>query len=447
MYQEINQTAITTTAAAETTPTTNLPSSNQQHTIFDSYTIIIFIIISISSSVNCVVILTYKAGFRNRKSPPIKAKALNEKESQSKFRRRLTETIISVPKSIINTNRNDDYTECLFPNSNNSYIYRRTLCSYFILVLAVCDLFISLVNMPVGLVYQTEPIRLKLITEPNILSILCPLGHFFYQIPIVLELEILSLIALDRYSSVFRSIDSYFFDKNKFIILIVSSFLFACLISLPNIFLIGSDVANSSCQTKQMFVEEQKIYQSFLLAVFVINLSVIVTCYIRVYMHIYRTLRTQHLTKESKIFYKRRVSCPVDLKISLTQTNRVEYISNLTTKRLRKLSENQMISSAQSSTQNVKAISIRRHTSRKYKHTKTASILALTIFVIVLTWSPFWLYKIITRLAQDQNYLLAKLFKNLYFLNYLLNPVFYSFINKRFRKNVVYLAKSFCSSC
>lgn len=442
MSQEINQTRITTSRSSK-----NLASWHQPHTIFDSYTILIFLIICISSSVNCVVILTYKAGFRNRKSPPVKPKALSEKESQSKFRRRLTETIISVPKSIINTNRNDDYTECLFPNSNNSYIYRRTLCSYFILVLAVCDLFISLVNMPVGLVYQTELIRSKIFTKPTMLSILCPLGYFLYQIPIVLELEILSLIALDRYSSVFRSIDSYFFDKNKFIILIVSSLVFACLISLPNVFLMDGNVTNLSCQTKPLFAKEQKIYQLFLLLVFVINLSIIVTCYVRVYKHIYRTLRTQHLTKESKILYKRRVSCPVDLRISLTQTNRIDYTSNLNAKRFRKISENQMISSTHNSGQNVKAISIRRHTSRKYKHTKTASILALTICVIVLTWSPFWLYKIFTGIAHDESYLLTKIFKNLYLLNYLLNPVFYSFINKRFRKNAVYLAKSFCSSC
>lgn len=427
--------------------TTTNQTINSLDLKFDSYTAIIFLIISVSSSVNFVVILTYKAGFRNRKfAPPIKPKLLlSEKESQSRYRRRLTETIISVPKSIIN-NRNDEYTECLFPTSKNAYIYRRTLCSYFILVLAVCDLFISLVNMPVGLIYQSGSLRSKILQSH--LSILCPLGHFLYQIPIVLELEILSLIALDRYSSVFRSIDSYFFDKNKFIILTISSFLIACLISLPNIFLIGSDL--TSCQIKPTFAHEQKIYQSFLLVVFVFNLSVIVTCYIRVYKHIYRTLRTQHLTKDSRIMYKRRVSCPVDLlKISFGQSQRADYLENLKgAKRVRQLSENQMNSSTgQNSSQSVKTISIRRHTSRKYKHTKTASVLALTIFLIVLTWSPFWLYKIlIDKKAQDENCLLTKIMKNLYLLNYVLNPVFYSFINKRFRKNALYLAKSFCSS-
>lgn len=420
--------------------------------LVDSYTIVVLLIISISSSVNFVVILTYKAGFRNRKLCPYKPKAVSDKESrlecqtQSRFRRRLTETMISVPKSMAN-NRNDDYTECLFP-SQNCYIYRRTLCSYFILVLAVCDLFISVVNMPINLVYQSAPLRSLINLDHSLLSVLCPLGHFVYQVPIVLELEIVSLIALDRYSSVFRSIDSYFFDKNKFIILTMTSFVLACLISLPHLFLVDPDLSNASCTTKQVF--GQRAYETFLLAVFVINLSCIVTCYIRVYKHIYRTLRTQRaehkpaVVVESKLLYKRRVSCPVDLRSAFGPSHRVDYLASVKAKRVRKLSENQMASSAQNSYQNVKVISIRRHTSRKYKHTKTATVLALTILVIVFTWTPFWLHEL---LVLHRNCILTKIFKNLYLLNYVLNPLFYSFVNKRFRKNALYLAKSFCSSC
>ncbi|RNA19600.1 5-hydroxytryptamine receptor 1F-like [Brachionus plicatilis] len=424
--------------------------------LVDSYTIVVLLMISISSSVNFVVILTYKAGFRNRKLCPYKPKAASDRESrpecqtQSRFRRRLTETMISVPKSMAN-NRNDDYTECLFP-TQNCYIYRRTLCSYFILVLAVCDLFISVVNMPISLVYQSPPLRSLVTLDRSLLPLLCPLGHFVYQVPIVLELEIVALIALDRYSSVFRSIDSYFFDKNKFIILTMTSFVLACLISLPQLLLVGADVSNSHCTTKQ--VVGQRVYETFLMAVFVINLSCIVTCYIRVYTHIYRTLRTQRaehkpaVVAESKILYKRRVSCPVDLRSAFGPSHRADYLASVKAKRARKLSENQMASSAQNSYQNVKAISIRRHTSRKYKHTKTATVLALTILVIVFTWAPFWLHKLLVlHPHHHHNCVLSKIFNNLYLLNYVLNPLFYSFVNKRFRKNALYLAKSFCSSC
>lgn len=138
-------------------------------------------------------------------------------------------------------------------NNNNTYLtlplgvghassIRRTLCSYFILSLGICDLFICAVNMPLSLVVQHGNKWSDQIIDDLFASfktargrdVMCKAAYFFLQLPITLEIEILLMIAIDRYSSVFRSIESYFFDKKKFKFILIGQILISSVLSLPN---------------------------------------------------------------------------------------------------------------------------------------------------------------------------------------------------------------------
>jgi hypothetical protein len=103
-------------------------------------------------------------------------------------------------------------------------------------------------------------------------------------------------------------------------------------------------------------------------------------------------------------------------------------------------------------------VSIRKHTSRPLRHSKTARVLGVATLAFALTWSPYWYYVLKTnanttsrRVVNEPNeflyvdvstmgdYLLKRFLKNSFYLNYVLNPIFYSFVNQRFRRNVASL--------
>ena len=95
-------------------------------------------------------------------------------------------------------------------------------------------------------------------------------------------------------------------------------------------------------------------------------------------------------------------------------------------------------------------ILFRRHTSRRYKHGKTARVLGIATLALTLTWTPYWIFILKSTKHLGYNlhlspkltsspviyFFLIKLSKNSYYLNYLLNPIFYSFLNQRFRQHV-----------
>lgn len=128
---------------------------------------------------------------------------------------------------------------------NSHLSIRRTLCSYFILSLGFCDLIICLLNMPFNLFIESGFFQVDLMNFLQNQSIrpdlYCKTAYFLLQIPITLEIEILLMIAIDRYSSVFRSIESYFFDKSKFKQTLLLLIAFGAFLSFPNIFFYTSN--------------------------------------------------------------------------------------------------------------------------------------------------------------------------------------------------------------
>jgi hypothetical protein len=103
----------------------------------------------------------------------------------------------------------------------------------------------------------------------------------------------------------------------------------------------------------------------------------------------------------------------------------------------------------------------RRHTNRRFKHGKTARILGIATLSFALTWSPYWYYSFYYSSSpfrsqpnfvslynatfvpmaslniEMEKFFFKKIAKNSFFLNYILNPIFYSFVNASFRKSTI----------
>jgi hypothetical protein len=133
--------------------------------------------------------------------------------------------------------------------------------------------------------------------------------------------------------------------------------------------------------------------------------------------------------------------------------------------------------SASSQTNNLK-IKCRRHTS-PLNHIRTARILSIATVAFMIQWTIYWIYfiylnkinnigickqeksnftssqqferwnetKTTTTTCTDHshwsNSIWIRIFENFFFLNYILNPIIYSFVNKDFRNNVSNLLNKF----
>jgi hypothetical protein len=76
-------------------------------------------------------------------------------------------------------------------------------CSYFILMLSFCDLFICLLNMPIDFLLQSgyldSTFKIMFLNSAHS-DFLCKATYFLGKMPVVLEIELLLMIAIDRYA-------------------------------------------------------------------------------------------------------------------------------------------------------------------------------------------------------------------------------------------------------
>jgi len=95
-------------------------------------------------------------------------------------------------------------------------------------------------------------------------------------------------------------------------------------------------------------------------------------------------------------------------------------------------------------------VSIRKHSSKPLKHRKTAKLLGIATISFAVTWMPYWIYLYLVKIkfslnnrfiSEAQHYLILKFLKNSFYLNFVLNPILFSFVDKRFRQNLLVLVK------
>ena len=76
-------------------------------------------------------------------------------------------------------------------------------CSYFILSLSCCDLVICSVNMPLNFMVQSgyfDVVLRGVFIQSFYSNLWCKLTYFIMEMPVVLEIELLLMIAIDRYA-------------------------------------------------------------------------------------------------------------------------------------------------------------------------------------------------------------------------------------------------------
>ena len=197
------------------------------------------------------------------------------------------------------------------------------------------------------------------------LEIICKTSYFFLQIPVILEIEILFTIALDRYSSVFKPIKLYFFDINKLIVTLTVQLVCASLLSLPNLLFITKNNINTEfinlisiergnnsfisiysdscifCKVNDKYRIFYSWYQCFLCLLFFINLFIISIFYIKVYKHIYKASKNQRLENaNSSTSRDSRMSITLQIPVSHNTPNALSpdfyHTSSLTGVQLQK---------------------------------------------------------------------------------------------------------------
>lgn len=329
---------------------------------------------------------------------------------------------------------------------------RRTLCSYFILSLGLCDLVICLLVMPIDILTNFDCVRMFL-NQVNVSS-LCKIGHFLLKIPIILEIEILFTIAFDRYSSVFRPIKLYFFKKSKFFTILLVEIAIAVVISLPNIvFYSESTEKLSMCSLSHDYEIESFYYELFLSILFTINFVFIVTCYIKVYKHIHQAnfnqicsnvpiengsgKRKKHEEiKNKKIDEIEMKDISVKIKQKSNSMKTFKHQDGLQVTKPKRASSAPIILISKTTHNSVQKVNIkssgdvlmRRHLNKPLSHGKTARTLGLSTMALFLTWLPYWLHVY-------WPYRYSYFIKNMFYFNYILNPLFYSLNNAKFRNN------------
>ena len=171
----------------------------------------------------------------------------NKQYSQSYYARRQSSYVDFNSRNLQQTKSSNNLLPMITipyePNpANNNNKLRHTLYYYFILSLSFCDLFICTIIMPTILLIESGYFHMYFKSifwdsdNFGYSDLWCRLGFYFVQIPLVLEIEILLTIAIDRYSSVFHPIKIYFFDRAKSKLTLIAQILVSCGLSLPNLF-------------------------------------------------------------------------------------------------------------------------------------------------------------------------------------------------------------------
>lgn len=281
------------------------------------YYVFFLIAIIVGVIVNLIVIITYRFG---RSSPNHSAGPRSNTNQASSIgpQNRFVYLGQSCTSYVATANANTGASSAATTAMLNSpdiggglagYKVRKTLASYFIISLGVCDLVICLLNMPLLLMLESGLFVDQILPAFDALSnfmnkdIVCRLSYFIIQIPITVDIEILLTIAFDRYASVFSPIQMYVLDSKKLKWVLLVHVIVACLLSSPNFYLFEYNHAlhNSStavpltlmsyCMISPGKLSAYRVYKIVLFALFIINLITIIVCYMRVYKHVYKVSR------------------------------------------------------------------------------------------------------------------------------------------------------------
>lgn len=316
--------------------------------------------------------------------------------------------------------------------------FKKTSSNYFILSLAVFDLFTCTVGMPTE-IYD------MLYSYTFYSAAGCKLLRFAETVSTFGSVFILVAMACDRYVKICLPMKIVELFKIK--IICFATLVGGLAMSAPTLFVYGIRVVNvthgimgADCSLEEEYTNSMffVVYFQSLMAMFAVSLLIMIGLYIRIGVEIRR--RQQRMIGE-------RVSRKPDV-IPNSREYRIKYLPSISN------DDSQLVDTHSLKEEHKKCLrKISRSQSivQKIKASRSTVILFTVTVAFVVSFLPSVAITSIrslkdgTALSLELDFV-RKLFYRFYFINSAINPVIYSFLNPDFRKECIKILRK-CFSC
>uniref|UniRef100_A0A182W1C2 G-protein coupled receptors family 1 profile domain-containing protein n=1 Tax=Anopheles minimus TaxID=112268 RepID=A0A182W1C2_9DIPT len=294
----------------------------------------------------------------------------------------------------------------------------RRPCNYLLVSLAISDLCVALLVMPMALLYEV-------LEEWRFGEVFCDIWVAFDVLSCTASILNLCAISVDRYWAITKPLE-YGVKRTprRMIACIVLVWLAAACISLPPLLILGNEHeinGQPACSVCQNFFYQ--IYAT--LGSFYIPLAVMLF----VYFQIFRAAR--RIVMEEKRAQKRLESAINGATQVVTQEKKAPGLGG-TGEKGGKVTT--------SSPQN------KRLRFQLAKERKASTTLGIIMSAFTICWLPFFILALVRPFMKDDHRTLSSFFLWLGYANSLLNPIIYATLNRDFRKPFQEILYFRCSS-
>ncbi|XP_053660444.1 5-hydroxytryptamine receptor 1-like [Anopheles marshallii] len=294
----------------------------------------------------------------------------------------------------------------------------RRPCNYLLVSLAISDLCVALLVMPMALLYEV-------LEEWRFGEVFCDIWVAFDVLSCTASILNLCAISVDRYWAITKPLE-YGVKRTprRMIACIVLVWLAAACISLPPLLILGNEHeinGQPACSVCQNFFYQ--IYAT--LGSFYIPLAVMLF----VYFQIFRAAR--RIVMEEKRAQKRLESAINGATQAVTQEKKPPGLAG---------EKGAAVKVTTSSPQN------KRLRFQLAKERKASTTLGIIMSAFTICWLPFFILALVRPFMKDDHRTLSSFFLWLGYANSLLNPIIYATLNRDFRKPFQEILYFRCSS-
>ncbi|XP_049286276.1 5-hydroxytryptamine receptor 1-like [Anopheles funestus] len=294
----------------------------------------------------------------------------------------------------------------------------RRPCNYLLVSLAISDLCVALLVMPMALLYEV-------LEEWRFGEVFCDIWVAFDVLSCTASILNLCAISVDRYWAITKPLE-YGVKRTprRMIACIVLVWLAAACISLPPLLILGNEHeinGQPACSVCQNFFYQ--IYAT--LGSFYIPLAVMLF----VYFQIFRAAR--RIVMEEKRAQKRLESAINGATQVVTQEKKPPGMAG---------EKGVTVKVTTSSPQN------KRLRFQLAKERKASTTLGIIMSAFTICWLPFFILALVRPFMKDDHRTLSSFFLWLGYANSLLNPIIYATLNRDFRKPFQEILYFRCSS-
>uniref|UniRef100_A0A182RV80 G-protein coupled receptors family 1 profile domain-containing protein n=1 Tax=Anopheles funestus TaxID=62324 RepID=A0A182RV80_ANOFN len=294
----------------------------------------------------------------------------------------------------------------------------RRPCNYLLVSLAISDLCVALLVMPMALLYEV-------LEEWRFGEVFCDIWVAFDVLSCTASILNLCAISVDRYWAITKPLE-YGVKRTprRMIACIVLVWLAAACISLPPLLILGNEHeinGQPACSVCQNFFYQ--IYAT--LGSFYIPLAVMLF----VYFQIFRAAR--RIVMEEKRAQKRLESAINGATQVVTQEKKPPGMAG---------EKGVAVKVTTSSPQN------KRLRFQLAKERKASTTLGIIMSAFTICWLPFFILALVRPFMKDDHRTLSSFFLWLGYANSLLNPIIYATLNRDFRKPFQEILYFRCSS-